>query len=569
MATRRSTRLSSELDASGKVVNGKRKNGGGGEEGEGNLKKKRQGTRKPAFQPKPVPLPNSSNTPPEDDLLLELPPPPPSTKKIARRRDSIRAIRERPPSESPPSSHGMVFQSGGNSSKRQKTARERSMGSPLRGVFGTVDDPLAGVEETASMTSTGAAPSVQHLTFSKSHKPRPSAPQPSSPPRLTFGSSNLASSSKTPVSSSSMGPPSYVRKTRKSMGRTSRMHELQKDMVLPIMESETPVIRKNQELRGQQARRSSLDQRGGRASSSWGRGDITMPHQSVDYKMFYKHIPAAYPDPIKARMLLTWCASRAAGEILKASSRKGKERGKHKEVATEDGDQFIKDVMSDFLQRMNKGMVDTSTFGVPGQESVSVSGLVPHPRNVANRKAEAEMTTIIRRYKEENTQWSAIVNAANTNQQETLRRLEKKMMTNPDPDMSTAPIWMQQALSLADTVLSEPEKVLQPPENFEQIEYKVDVLHESSHVALQYVEQAGRFLNGVFSSLAADLRARDRFGLSPQLPPSDSDGPDTTALLASARAASSSLAAPTQNRAKTDSILLLRSLASVEVKLGR
>lgn len=63
---------------------------------------------------------------------------------------------------------------------------------PLRGVAGTADDPLNGVEETEAMRNTGSVPFVQYLTFSKSSKPRPSAPRPSSPPRRTFASSSAA-----------------------------------------------------------------------------------------------------------------------------------------------------------------------------------------------------------------------------------------------------------------------------------------------------------------------------------------------------------------------------------------
>jgi kinetochore protein Mis13/DSN1 len=46
------------------------------------------------------------------------------------------------------------------------------------------------------------------------------------------------------------------------------------DELVPLAESETPMIRKNKEMReAQSSRRSSLDTRGQRASSSLGRGD--------------------------------------------------------------------------------------------------------------------------------------------------------------------------------------------------------------------------------------------------------------------------------------------------------
>jgi hypothetical protein len=47
------------------------------------------------------------------------------------------------------------------------------------------------------------------------------------------------------------------------------------DSVVPIPESETPMIRKNKELREAQQRRSSMGLRGQRASTSLGKGEIS------------------------------------------------------------------------------------------------------------------------------------------------------------------------------------------------------------------------------------------------------------------------------------------------------
>lgn len=71
-----------------------------------------------------------------------------------------------------------------------------------------------------------------------------------------------------------MGPPEvFVRKTRKSMAGLRQQDFT--DEVITIPERETPMIRKNRELREAQSRRSSLGMRGQRASSSLGRGDLS------------------------------------------------------------------------------------------------------------------------------------------------------------------------------------------------------------------------------------------------------------------------------------------------------
>ncbi|WWD19246.1 hypothetical protein CI109_103704 [Kwoniella shandongensis] len=572
MATRRSSSTTIRIvgDTEKKMVNGKRKSVIPTKEvddGEPDKKKRKQGgSKKPAFNPKPVPLPNSSDTPPDDnELPLELGPPP-SEKRPARRRESTRAIRERQQSASPPP--GLMLNTNTSTTSKKPKSRGKSI-EPVRGAIGTADDPLAGVEETASMRNTNTrapAPLVENLRFSTSARPRPSAPRPTSPPRRTFaGSASSTAGAGSSKLAANMGPPTgaFVRKTRKSM---SRLQELSKESVVPVMESETPVIRKNQELRGAQARRSSLDHRGGRASSSWGKGEITMPHKSVDHKLFYRHIPTAYPDPIKARMLLVWCANRAVDEALKpVKSSSSRSKGKEKEVRSDEGDKMIREIMDEFVQKMNRGAVDTSSvLGTPGQDS-AMSGLKPHPRNVTNRKVESDTLAAIRKYKEEGSHWSALINAANTKQQEVIRKLEKKKALDAEPDMSQAEGWMRQALSVAERVISEGEGDLEAMGEFTDVEYKVDLLQQSSHVALQYSLQASRFLDGIFSSLTSDLRAREGLGLPSELPPHDTDGPDTTSLLVSTRPTSTSQS-QSQSKPKTDPISLLRALASAESK---
>jgi kinetochore protein Mis13/DSN1 len=48
-----------------------------------------------------------------------------------------------------------------------------------------------------------------------------------------------------------------------------------RDEVVPLPDSETPMIRKNKSMREDQQRRSSMGMRGQRASTSLGRGDIS------------------------------------------------------------------------------------------------------------------------------------------------------------------------------------------------------------------------------------------------------------------------------------------------------
>ncbi|RMZ75520.1 hypothetical protein DV738_g5413, partial [Chaetothyriales sp. CBS 135597] len=81
--------------------------------------------------------------------------------------------------------------------------------------------------------------------------------------------------------------------------------------------ADTPVIRRNKEMRGNKSsrseRRSSLGMRGRRASSLIETGNSNaLPHAEVDVQDFYKHIEASgLSEPRRMRQLLTWCATRA------------------------------------------------------------------------------------------------------------------------------------------------------------------------------------------------------------------------------------------------------------------
>lgn len=104
-----------------------------------------------------------------------------------------------------------------------------------------------------------APPHVDFLNFSVFQRPKPSAPRPASPPTTSTASKRM-----------SMGPPTgYVKKTRKSLRGV--LPDLSNDEVVPVAESETPMIRRNKALR----KRSSMGMRGQRASSSLGRGEIS------------------------------------------------------------------------------------------------------------------------------------------------------------------------------------------------------------------------------------------------------------------------------------------------------
>ncbi|KAK7570855.1 hypothetical protein V3481_018950 [Fusarium oxysporum f. sp. vasinfectum] len=84
-------------------------------------------------------------------------------------------------------------------------------------------------------------------------------------------------------------------------------------IALPM--SDTPIINRNKEMRkkgGNSNWRSSLGNRGRRASSLIESGQTAIPHREVNSADFYKHIEAeGLTEPRRMKQLLTWCGERA------------------------------------------------------------------------------------------------------------------------------------------------------------------------------------------------------------------------------------------------------------------
>ncbi|KAL7422363.1 hypothetical protein Q5752_003009 [Cryptotrichosporon argae] len=472
--------------------------------------KRRKTVAKKPF--KPHPLPASSSTPPEDDISFA--PPPPSERKIARRRPSMAARLARAPSPTPTASR------------------------PARALSAFDDEP-------ASLSAAGALagpapPGVPHLSFKPSTRPRPSAPPPLSPNRLDFGSSSL--------------PPPPATGRKKVRGDTV----VDSTFAIPLV-GDTPVINKNKEMRRDAARRSSLGMRGQRASGSFGRGEPSHPHSSVSTASFYKHIPNDTPDPVKARYLIAWVAKRAL-DAQTASSTSQAAASSSSGTRTAEGANLFGQIVDDFIGGLAKGRVDTNTFPQPGMPPPAMP-LKPHVKNVLNKKEEKVMDQAIKRSKAEERDWQRIRASHATKQRVVLARLEDKVKAAAEPDLSTAPAWMRNVAATADEVIQGGEGELAGMGEFADVEYKVDTLQQTVHAAKQYSDQASRYLDGIFASLHASLRAREA-GPSTSTA-EDRDGPDAVSLLAAAATSSSSSAKPRRG-APVDPIHMLRALAAAD-----
>ncbi|BEJ04958.1 hypothetical protein CcaverHIS641_0207750 [Cutaneotrichosporon cavernicola] len=460
--------------------------------------------RQTIFNPKPV---QRSAAEEEDDRDVPLPPPPLSVKATASQRLKDKAAAMASPAP-----------------KRSRSRTPAEFDDSEESGLSSRPQPMN------LFRSARPAQPVPNLNFRKIAKPRASMAPPPSPGPSTFTSSHRA--------------------PRRSM----RPDQVLNDHVVPLPPTDTPVIMRNRHLRDTVSRRSSMGFRGGRSSSSFDKGEPSYPHSTISHTQFYRHLPPERPEPQKTAWLISWCGKRALEERIDATHRKGRERAAKPDMF--EIDKLLGDIMDGFSFQLAQGRVDTNVFAPPG-ESGSSMPIKPHPRNVQNRKAQERENTMIKKMKDEELAWSHVTSRSNKMQSDGMAVLKAQYRPGVEPEVDEADqasVWFRSALSVADEVLASGEDDIGSSADFREVEFEIDTLHQASHRANRYAQQSKQFLDGIFSSLAADLRARE---CTSTLPPTDSDTPDTVTVLATATGAGS---------ARADPMSVLRALASSDAK---
>ncbi|KAK5135894.1 hypothetical protein LTR08_004544 [Meristemomyces frigidus] len=188
--------------------------------------------------------------------------------------------------------------------------------------------------------------------------------------------------------------------------------EEQKTMRIALPFQDTPVIRRNQEMRkgsGDGHRRSSSSMRGRRASSliDEGRGNA-MPHAEVTTSEFYKHISADLTEPRRMRCLLGWCGTRALPskpdapkDSTPASSLEFQALQAARVIQDElSQDLLIKGTLSDWFSRD-----EAEPPQIPLKKK-------PNPRNVTNATKAEELERELDRLKKERVSWDDLMKSA-------------------------------------------------------------------------------------------------------------------------------------------------------------
>ncbi|CAK3885587.1 Kinetochore mis13 [Lecanosticta acicola] len=188
--------------------------------------------------------------------------------------------------------------------------------------------------------------------------------------------------------------------------------EEEKIMMISLPFADTPIIKRNKEMRKTSAegsRRSSAGMRGKRASSliDEGRGQA-LPHEEVPASEFFKHISADLTENRRMRCLLGWCGSRALPP--KPDPPKDNTAQARVDFQALQAARIIQDELSQEL--MTNGTLSdwfSRDESAPPQIPLRKK---PNPRNVTNAAKADELERELERLKKERAEWDELEQAA-------------------------------------------------------------------------------------------------------------------------------------------------------------
>lgn len=237
--------------------------------------------------------------------------------------------------------------------------------------------------------------------------------------RAPFASRTKPSSTSAQPSGSKLRTPSY--RPVSSSGDSSESLELRRGLLhnststVPVPLNDTPMIKKNREMRREQSerRKSSMGQASARVTESFGAGILGMyhldvlslacqlmwslretdqanPHPSVDHPEFYTHISPELPEALRIRQLLVWCSSRA---LISTSAPTAPSTSEPLPKLKSSQQTVLRELQDELMKMLCLGKVDTSLSQSDSDSSISgkrKQKVKEHPRNVINRAQEAE-----------------------------------------------------------------------------------------------------------------------------------------------------------------------------------
>ncbi|KPA38499.1 kinetochore protein mis13 [Fusarium langsethiae] len=267
--------------------------------------------------------------------------------------------------------------------------------------------------------------------------------------------------------------------------------------------SDTPIIKRNKEMRKKGSnsnRRSSLSNRGRRASSLIEDGQTAIPHREVSPAGFYKHIEAkGLTEPRRMKQLLIWCGERA----LAKKPPHGTPNSNAILGARAIQDQLLKD----FAARSEFSDWFSREDDAPKVPVV----LSPNPRNMELDEKLAQLEINIEQLQDEKKAWQAIRKLP-PDRLTIFSEGETGRIVLPDfdlldPDQDKIRESLADETSSFNAVRSQTESRLRAVQS--KLEFQVDQFADNVHKLEQRVLFASKEADRVLSVSAIRLRQRE------------------------------------------------------------
>jgi kinetochore protein Mis13/DSN1 len=183
-------------------------------------------------------------------------------------------------------------------------------------------------------------------------------------------------------------------------------HSTSVQLALPI--SDSPIIRRNKEIRNDSSRnrRSSLGNRGKRVSSI-GNGFDGVPHERIPTTEYHKHLDSDLPDPHKMRQLLIWCSKKKFDED------KNKHIKQKNKLSSEDltALNIAKVIKEEVVRDLVDGKINVSWWNREDDTEENASSsqqqvkIIPNERNTKNQQVLKDLETRLVSLKAKTAEW--------------------------------------------------------------------------------------------------------------------------------------------------------------------
>lgn len=259
---------------------------------------------------------------------------------------------------------------------------------------------------------------------------------------------------------------------------------------LPV--SDTPVIRKNQEMRKKNSvvRRSSLGNRGKRASSI-GNGFMAVPHSAVNPKDYYKHLDTDLPEPHKMKQLLLWSLKR----VMEKQEKQFEKIKLNPAVSAEDRTAFkiARYIQEEIVRDVTDGRINTGWWNRPEDSDFNETVKKPNVQNVTNQKNYEAFEKRHNELLKEREQWLKKL--------EEVRKTASLLSAPPTAPRPASQVEQDQKAIMEEYPLletlqkdkSNSDAVTKLRNCLDEIEQEVDKLDDFTHKAQSIAKAANKF----------------------------------------------------------------------------